>query len=157
MIVSPDRVITTLLGGNVVDVNGIPRIKDFEFSPEPKRFRMYKGDSFVFEAAPALPIDALSRISNLGKNVAEPEQIESVFTFFELILFPDSANELRIRRESKEKPLGVQHLMPIVEWLVEEYGLRPTQPSSLSSTGSTAADSTPLTDGVSVEELTHSN
>jgi hypothetical protein len=137
--------------------NGLVEIKDFEFSPDPKRFRMYKDDEFIFEAMPVIPIGLLDRLKNLRKITADSDDsAEMVLDFFDQVLLPGSSIELRKRATEPSKfPFGINHMQPIMEWLMEAYGMRPTQPSSDFSSGSvTEQSSMSLTDGAPVEEST---
>lgn len=136
-----------------MDDFGNTTIKDFEFSPEPKRFRIYKGESeFVFHAAPALPIGMLPSMVNMSKMNVKDAQLETLLSFFDEVLLDDSVAKMREYAESKTRPLGVEHITPIITWLLEAYGLRPSVPSLPSSLGSTDDDSMSSTDGVQVEE-----
>ena len=137
--------------------NGLITIKDFEFSPNPKSFRMYAGDEFIFQAMPAIPIGLLDRLKELRMiGTDSDDAAEKVLGFFDQVLIPESAIELRKRAtEPGPYPFGVNHMHPIMEWLLEEYGMRPTQPSSDSSNGSmTDPSSTNSTDGAPAEEST---
>lgn len=128
-------------------------IKEFEFSPEPKRFRLYKGESeFVFHAAPALPIGMLPSMVNMAKMNVREAQLEVLLEFFDAVLIDNSVAKMREYAESKTRPLGVEHITPIITWLLEAYGLRPQVPSLPSSPGSAGDDSTSSTDGVQAEE-----
>lgn len=141
------------------DQNGMVRVKDFEFSQEPKSFRLYAGDEFVFQAMPVIPIGILASLRDLRKlNVAESDEAaEKVLQFFDAVLMPESAAELRKRATQPGRfPFGINHMQPLIEWLMEEYGMRPTQPSSPSSTGSmTDATSTSSMAGLPAEERIH--
>lgn len=136
-----------------MDAFGNTEIKDFEFSPEPKRFRLYKGDNeFVFSAAPALPLGMLAATAKLSNINIKDADLEPFLAFFDSILIGDSVSTMREYAASKERPLGVQHIGPLVNWLLEAYGLRPTEASSPSSIGSADDVSTNSTDGVPVAE-----
>lgn len=140
----------------MVDTNGIVEVKDFEFDPTPKRFRLYKGDDFIFEAMPALPLGLASSATKLGETLKNGD-LTQLLKFFDEILLEESAQKMREYADSKTKPLGANQIMPIIMWLLEEYGLRPTQPSSPSSTPSGDDGITSSTAGVQDEELTHSD
>jgi hypothetical protein len=125
-----------------------PEVKRFEFSLEPKRF--YVNDD-LFEAAPALPLGVMSTISRFKNLAADGDgAAEKILEFMDMVLLDTSAQLLRERTTSKTRPVGIAQLMDIINFLLEEYGLRPTVPSASSSSGSTAVDgSTPSTDGAS--------
>jgi hypothetical protein len=150
---------TATQGDGVPDSNGVVQIKDFAFSPEPHKFRLYVGDTFVFEAMPTIPIGVLETVKTFRNLDASTGNVaEQVISFFDQVLLPDSAVELRKRAMSPSRyPFGLTHLQPVMEWLMEEYGMRPTPPSSPSSTGSVADDTTSSTAGAPAEELTPSD
>lgn len=66
------------------------------------------------------------------------ENYESIFEIFDQLLIEESAKVFRERAMSKgDRGIDVQRqLMPILYYLLEQYGVRPTQPSSDSSSGS---------------------
>jgi hypothetical protein len=135
----------------VPDNNGVIEIKDFSFSLEPKRFRI---NSDVFEACPALPLNMASTLARF-KDLTAVDADEKLLEFFDAILLDGSAMRFRERASSKTEPIPMTALMPIINWLLEEYGLRPTVPSVPSSDTSESADgSTPSTDGASLEAST---
>lgn len=133
---------------------GNVEIRDFSHSLEPKRFRI---NDDVFEACPELP---LGMIQDLAKFMTSREELATkgmdvLNQLFDALLFDESAARWRARTTNKEKPIGVSHAIEIIPWLLEEYGLRPTQPSSPSQTGSDDGKTgTSSTDGHSLEELT---
>lgn len=121
-------------------------IKDFSFSLEPKRFRV---NDDIFECAPEIPLHALALAANLKIDVnllkEDPEKaLVPIFEFFEEIMLGDSYQRFYVRFKDNQKPIGIRHLMKIVPWLVEEYGVTPTpQPSnSLNSPEDTGETST---------------
>ncbi len=140
----------------MTDSSEVVRWADFSTSLEPVRFRIAPDD---FEAVPEISLDTMSdlvRMSNVrgADGSIDIEALkERLFDLLDGILTPDSAAKLRERStKGHQQPVGmvtlVQKLLP---WLMEVYGLRPTQESSDSSDGSTPT-STSSTDGVSSEE-----
>lgn len=141
-----------------------PTVKRFEFSPEPKRFTLYENDPFTFEAMPTIPVwvgAALADVQNVGFGGSAAKGVDAVLGVFDAILSVDSAWMMRVRasapsdddsdevKEIKKKyPLGLPMLMPIIQWLLESYGLRPTQPSENSVEQSADDGSTSSTAGV---------
>lgn len=130
--------------------SGKVEIVDFSRPPEPKRFRI---NDDIFEAAPELPLGTMEIAANISAARIKDEGVEPILEFFDAILFDQSAARLRERAKSKTEPIGLAHLMPIINWLLEAYGLRPTQPSENSS-GSPSETGTSLTDGVQSETST---
>lgn len=127
-------------------------IKEFEFNPEPKRFRLYKDDEFVFEASPSLSFNLVEMATQLTGQSLRETGLTPILQFFDTILFDESAAELRRRVDDKVRPFGAEMLRPVLQWLLEEYGLRPTEPSSPSSSTSPDDDGTSSTVGAQPEE-----
>ena len=117
----------------------VVRFMDFSLSAEPVRFRIAPDE---FECLPEIPLDALADMTKLAGGGSGPEQLARVHDFFDGIMFPDSAALLRRRmrkgtvEEPNPHPVGMRHIHRMLPWLMEVYGLRPTQPSDESSTGS---------------------
>lgn len=162
MFPSPDRVEPTPDGGNMVDQNGVVELKDF--TPQPldgiKDFTLPSdGESLkfrigadIFDAVSTIPLGLLPDVVSTGANLADGSQdkIEKVLNIFDVLLWDESAAKLRERIRDKKNPISDKHILPIVHWLLEQYGLRPTQPSDTSSSSSDVTDgSTTSTDGVS--------
>lgn len=133
----------------------VVRFMDFSMSPEPVTFKI---EPDVFECVPEIPLDSLAEMSRLGGGDGDPaSRLTQVYDFFDGIMTPDSAVTFRARgrKGTKENPnphpIGMRHVKEILPWLMEVYGLRPTQPSDESSDGS-SDDSISSTDGASLTE-----
>lgn len=106
-------------------------IKDFGSPSEPIQFRI--GED-IFKAVPDIPADTIIRLSKNKLNLtvgADGE--EDAFAGFKAmlseILYEDSYKLFISRLGDKERPIGVNTLKDVVEWLIgEKYGMRPTQP-----------------------------
>lgn len=121
-------------------------------SIDPKQFRV---NDDIFDAAPQLPLGLLSMVPKFKTIGAAPEAAkDTLLEFFDEILLDGSAARFRARVDDKKKPIGMQQMMNIIEWLLEEYGLRPTQPSSDSSITWPGLAGTSSTDGASATEST---
>jgi hypothetical protein len=106
------------------------------------------GDEFT--APPVIPpavlgdmVDAGERISEIQKvkNLSQKDQLaqvmEVVDNIFGLVLVPESAALFHERLYSRTNPFDLmREVLPALEWLVEEYTSRPTEPSPTSGTGS---------------------
>lgn len=167
------------------DSDGVP---DFTIRREPHRFRV---DNDVFTAPPLIGGFMMRKLavmhSELGDITAlvgqDDAAIDKVITlmaemFKALMPGPDGKlfaarlmsdgdpgdAEADPPRPASPAPIGLMNqAMPILYWLLEQYGLRPTVPSSPSPTGSMdgATDipsvGTSSTDGVSLEDSTTSD
>ncbi len=122
-------------------------IRDFSMSIDPKKFRV---NDDIFEAAPQLPLSLLSMVPKFKSIAMEPEKSrDTLLEFFDEILMDGSAAKFRERVFSKTAPIGMPQMMNIITWLLEEYGLRPTEPSSDSSITWPGLAGTSSTDGAS--------
>jgi len=138
-----------------MDSNGVVEIKDFTVSvPQTRKFRI---EPDVFEAVAEIPIGSYVELTKLRGNLAAGDfdgLMSQIKTFFSAILLDDSFERFWSRLTDKKNPLGIQHILPLMEWLMEGYGLRPTQPVSSSSSNSEEAGSTTSTDGAQLEAST---
>lgn len=114
-----------------MDDNGNVQIVDFSFSPEPKRFTV-NGD--VFECSPELPLTVMLTAANIKMDMEsfKTQGLEPILTFFDEVFIGDSSQRFRARVNDKERPIGLRHIMKILPWLMEVYGLRPTEESESS-------------------------
>jgi hypothetical protein len=134
------------------------RFKDFTLSRPPIRFKI--GDD-EFEATPALSISLLQQVTNLtgdfteggeSDNVGLAKKLQSLVDICDAILAPESATRFR---EIADKLDIREQVIPLLFWLLEAYGLRPTEVSSPSSASSlTETDGTILEDGASAKVST---
>lgn len=69
-------------------------------------------------------------MSALGRHTDEMTKTAGVIDFFVQILDEESYNYVVNRLLSREDPLGLQEIEDVLEWLVEEWTARPTQPPS---------------------------
>lgn len=113
------------------------RFRDFSSSAKPVHFKI---DADTFEAPAVLPVPVMQELVSVAeklKNIGEdPRALDAIHEVFDTILTEASAKRLRERISSKEEPVGITQLIDIMLWLLEVYGLRPTEPSADSSTGS---------------------
>lgn len=110
-------------------------IVDFSFSLEPKRFRI---NDDIFECAPELPLSAMAQAAHFQLKMqdlrSDPDAaLRPIFDFFNTIMLGDSFTRFRARFDDVTRPIGVRHILKIMPWIVEAYGLVPTQPPSSSS------------------------
>ncbi len=137
----------------------VVRHMDFSLSPEPVTFTIAPDE---FRCVPEIPLDGITdlvKIARKQEGESDEARFNRIYEFFDSIMEPESATRFRRRgRRStpddvNTNPIGMRHVMQILPWLMEVYGLRPTQASAESSDGSTQT-STPSTDGASPEEST---
>lgn len=112
-------------------------IRDFTIRQKKIQFRV---DEDIFDAYAILGLPLLQELVNISKGMSklvDEGKYEAVFDVFDKLLYPDSAKRFRERATSLgDDAIDVRkQLMPILHYLLEEYGVRPTEPSSASSTG----------------------
>jgi hypothetical protein len=91
-----------------------------------------------FVAVPDIPLGMMQKVvqmRNLQKTLAETGDLSAIFDVFDELLTPESATLFKHCVEVK-KTIGLRRIMNILPWLMEKYGLGPTQQSSPSSNGS---------------------
>lgn len=91
-----------------------------------------------FVALPDIPLGLMQQISklrNVKQLIEENGDLNVIFDIFNNLLTPDSAVLFRECVEVK-KTIGIMRLMRILPWLMEKYGMYPTQQPKPSSDGS---------------------
>lgn len=131
--------------------DGIARFKDFTGNTEPIRFQIRDE---VFTAFDQIPMKHVGRLSELGDGLAggTGDLASKMLAVFAALLEPESYArfEAGVNGESTTV-IGVGHVQQIVPWLLEQYGLRPTEASS--GSGDTSSESgANSTDGAQPEE-----
>ena len=110
-------------------------VKDFTRKHERITFRI---DADVFEAARALPGEVLAQFATRFQEIGSmpvAQQVNGILDALGLVLLPESAARFAKRLGSLENPVELEQAMDVLMWLLERYGLRPTQPSSNSADG----------------------
>lgn len=138
-------------------------LRDFSLSAEESEPKGFTVGADTFEGPPVIaPIlwgDLMEAARNLeGFRMGSPEEVkaalERVAKFTDILLTPDSAPRFRERLFSTTEPLDlVKQVIPILQWLMEVYALRPTEASNDSTTGSSDAGGI-STDTAHTEEST---
>jgi hypothetical protein len=129
-----------------------------DFSRKRKRLDFtINGDTF--DAAPALPGDVFAEFVTLYTSTGDTEtyqqQHDLLKQALELALMPESWERFADRLKDKEQPIDDDQMSDVVLWLLEEYGMRPTQPSPSSSDGPASPESgTPSTESTQPEAST---
>lgn len=141
--------------------------RDFSLPMEPKPFRLDPDD---FTAPAILPPMVLKRLAGMHSELGDVstigvDNLEQILTkvgdMFAMLLpgAPGERFRARLLTEGGAEdppPIDlVRQALPVLYWLLEEYGMRPTGPSSPSPSGSTDATTdtpnggTSSTDGAS--------
>lgn len=69
----------------------------------------------------------------VGRHTSVHTKVAGVIDFFVAVMDEDSANYVTERLLSRTDPLGVDQVEEVMEWMVEEWTGRPTQPLSVST------------------------
>jgi hypothetical protein len=104
------------------------------------KFRI-DGDTFV--GVSNIPASDLLEFGRLFTGMTESDVIQdpkAFTTLFNLVLTTESATRFLERMSSKTEPISMTQIMRIMPWIMGEYGMRPTEPSSNSSNGSPNQD-----------------
>ncbi len=112
-----------------------PPVKDFSRQRKRLQFRI---DDDLFEAARALPGKTLARFAGRFSDVDKTpvdKQLEIFAEVLGMVLLPESNARFQKRLDDLEQPIELEQASDVITWLLEEYGLRPTEPSSESSSG----------------------
>lgn len=131
--------------------DGIARFMDFTEEAPPIQFKV--GEE-IFTAVSAIPLARISELSKLGTTAGDGAKMtDGIQRIFSNILVPESYERFVAGLSSTENPIGINHVTRILPWLIEQYGLRPTEASSgsVDSLSETGASST---DGLSAEDAT---
>lgn len=145
-------------------------VVDFSISRKSKVFRL---EDDVFHAYPMIPIPAMQIMMRAAREMgaafneeaATDDAIASLTSkigdMFNALLPAAEAKIMRDRLASSDGRVAVdlrQQVMPIINWLMGKYGLRPTEPPAESSTGLPAGGTgTGSTAGAQPEESTQPN
>lgn len=116
-------------------------VKDFTPVVDPVRFKIHDD---VFEGVEELPTGkGLHFIALMEK--MDPASVEDHAKVIEemvrLVLVPESAQLMLDRLDGKGKAIGLKTFTDVLQWLMEKYGLRPTELSSDSSPGQNTPES----------------
>lgn len=136
----------------------IVEFKDFSRPPRQVKFKVGQQD---YDAMPALPLGMAVDLGLLAKSLATGEIAEKIQVMWELfdgLLQGDGGSRLKTQAYDKQDPLDLTQTMSIIAWLLEVYGLRPTEPSSdslsgESPTGTSSTDGAPHAESIPSDSL----
>lgn len=126
-------------------------MRDFTKKRDDVTFRI---DDDVFHAARGVPAEVLmdfaTQFSGMSLTTPVDEQLKAFRSVFELVLLPESLQRFTARMRDRENPIEIDQCEQVITWLMERYGLRPTElpSSSLDGqespvTGTTSTATTP--------------
>ncbi|WP_030248072.1 hypothetical protein [Streptomyces sp. NRRL S-455] len=111
-------------------------MRDFTKKRKDISFRV---DDDLFHAARGVPADVLldfaTEFSSMDTTATVDQQLRAFRSMLEVVLLPESLERFTARMRDRENPIEIDQVEEIVTWLMEQYGLRPTEPSSASPSG----------------------
>lgn len=138
-------------------MSDVVKYKDFSLSPEPVIMRIAPDE---FRCYPEIPLDVMIEVAEMAASQATGvERIHQLRELLEGVMEPEAyaVFQARMRKGTQEEPnlnpIGMRHIREILPWIMEVYGLGPTQESDSSVDGSDSEDDS-STDGVSPTEST---
>jgi hypothetical protein len=72
-------------------------------------------------------------MSALGRHTSGQTKVAGVIDFFVAVMDEQSHSYVVDRLLSRTDPLGVEQVQEVIEWMIEEWSGRPTQPLSVST------------------------
>lgn len=112
-----------------------------DFGRKRKTIAFSIGEDNVFSCVPALSLPAMQEIAGLAQDFTVETAVDHFVDFFNLVLVPESAAKFEDKmRNDRLDPIDQEQALDIMLWVLEQYGVRPTQPSSDSSDGSQTGD-----------------
>jgi hypothetical protein len=131
-----------------------------DFTPDQKHVEFRIGQD-VFHGVQDVPALMMMRyaakIETIDENNIDEDDVELISDLMRLLLVPESANLLLRRMEDQTNPISIETYMTILPWLLEQYGMRPTEPSSGSADGSPPPDDGQKSTESSVEAVSTSS
>jgi hypothetical protein len=145
-----------MLGGMTTTIEATDQIMDFT---EPQRRIAFRIHPDVFDCVPDIPVLTLLDFASLADSIDSttlgPEMKQMFVDLFNLVLVDESAATFQARMTSKEAPISLNQVQKLMPWIMEQYGLRPTEAPSNSLDGADSQESGQnSTANAVVEELT---
>jgi len=117
-------------------------MRDFTRQPRVIEFKI---DDDVFRCHPRLPaqtlIDFTLEVEKLGDEMTSQQGIETMIGTLKMVLVPDSYKLFHDRMSSMDRAIELGQANEIIQWIMGEYGLRPTESPEGSSSGPSAPES----------------
>lgn len=111
----------------------------------PRKRLTFTIDGELFEAAPVLPGDIYAEFVTRYNGTVNTETYQQQHDLLKgaigLALMPESYDRFADRLKDKANPVDDDQMADVILWLLEAYGLRPTEPSQPSSDGPPSPES----------------
>lgn len=93
----------------------------------------FKVDGRELTCFPPEPAQLAVLMASTSRHTRISEQIAGTINFFVEVMDDDSATYLTQRLLNRTDPFGIEEVTEIMEWMIEEWTGRPTQPPSVST------------------------
>lgn len=114
-----------------------PDMQDFSESIGERHF-VINGEVYtIVQDLPALTLLNFAEKYDQFQTGNTDDYGELITSIIRMILEPDSAELFIKRMQDSSKPIGLKSVRRVLPWVMEQIGLRPTEPSENSSDGST--------------------
>lgn len=115
-----------------VSVPADDEIMDFS---SPRELIKFQIDGDIFEATPEVAAISMIRfVSEAGRlerdDVEADEKVKIIQNLFRMVLTHESASRFIRRLEDDARPISIRQFLDVTRWLMERYGLRPTESDS---------------------------
>ena len=111
-------------------------MRDFTRQPRVIEFQI---DQDIFRCHPRLPaqtlIDFTLEVEKIGDEMTSEQGINTMIGTLKMVLIPDHYTRFHDRMSDPSNPIELDQANEIIQWIMGEYGLRPTQSPEDSSTG----------------------
>lgn len=111
-------------------------IRDFSKKRKDIVFRV---DDDVFQAARGVPAEVLlgfaTEFAGMDTTATVDQQLKAFRSMLEVVLLPESLERFNARMRDRANPIEIDQVEDVVTWLMEQYGLRPTEAPSSSPDG----------------------
>lgn len=114
-------------------------MRDFTRQPRVIEFKI---DDDIFRCHPRLPaqtlIDFTLEVEKIGEEMTSEQGIATLINTLKMVLVPDSYKIFHDRMSSTVAPIELEQANEIIQWVMGEYGMRPTESPGASSNGQPA-------------------
>lgn len=113
------------------------QMKDFT---KKKKVVQFAFDGEVYRCYPGLAPEGLQDLVRFADDITAENAMKSLHGFFDVVMNEENARKIQAKLRDKESPLEIDVATDMMLWILEQFGLRPTQSSPDSSTGSPTGD-----------------
>lgn len=101
--------------------------KDFSDDRKPV---LFSAQGERYEAFPALSIETVQELTLIANGIDESNILDGLDKFFSMVMDDDNLIRIKAQMRNKANPLTTTQAVDVMNWILEQYGLRPSQSSS---------------------------